>query len=451
MPSRSRPSSHVRVTRIRPGTRTKTQRRAHPHGVVPRKVVPACWRRTSRSSGPGRPDCPSPTGWPVPAAGAGRRPSPWWRRPRTAAATAPHLVLLGGGPRPLRRRRHRVLAAAAGPRPGRPPHPRGHRAAALQDDPLRRLRVPGRPRPGGPRRGAARRGHRRRRRRTCPGSAGAAARRRRERPRRTRPLGVRLPPARQPARGPHHAAPALPRLVRAHRPARLRPRHRRADGLPHPAARRRPVLRLRPAPLGRHDALVEYTEFSPAPHPRRLRGRRTPLHRRRAPAGRPRGAVHRDGRHPDDRRGDAPPDRPVRVPHRRGGRRHPPLHRLHLRRPPAPDPRRRRRPPPGRRPEPPPAHSARSRAMDAVLLRALAAGVPTDPPCSAVCSTASPCGGCCGSSTATPACTRTSPSACTRRSARCSAPPSNCPACPAAPTKVPDPLSCPAPATPETP
>ncbi len=35
MPSRSRPSSHVRVTRIRAGTRTETTGRADPHGVVP--------------------------------------------------------------------------------------------------------------------------------------------------------------------------------------------------------------------------------------------------------------------------------------------------------------------------------------------------------------------------------------------------------------------------------
>ncbi len=80
MPSRPRPSSHARVTRIRPGTRTETTGRAQPHGVAARRVVPACWRRTSRSSGRGRPGCPSPTGWPAPAAGPGRRPSPCWTR-----------------------------------------------------------------------------------------------------------------------------------------------------------------------------------------------------------------------------------------------------------------------------------------------------------------------------------------------------------------------------------
>ncbi len=318
-----------------------------------------------RRAGGGRRDRRGGGGRAVPRPPAGRtrqRAPAAVRRPagraaRTPASAAPHLVLLGGRPRPLRRRGHRVLAAAAGPRPGGPRHRRGHRAAALQDDPLRRLRTPRRPRPGGPRPRTARRGHRRRRRGRARRGAGAAARRRRHPPRPARPLGVRLPPARQSAGRPHHAAPALPRLVRAHRPARLRPRHRRTDGLPHPAARRRPVLRLRPAARPARRPGGVHRILPPPPHPRRLRGRRTALHRRRAPARRPGGAVHRDGRHPDDRRRAAPPHRPVRVPHRRGRRRHPPLHRLHLRRPPAPDPRRRRRPPS----RPPPGPAGRTR------------------------------------------------------------------------------------------
>ncbi|GAA4967869.1 hypothetical protein GCM10023238_39720 [Streptomyces heliomycini] len=54
----------------------------------------------------------------------------------------------------------------------------------------------------------------------------------------------------------------------------------------------------------------------------------------------------------------------------------------------------------GRTPVPPPAHSARSRAMDAVLLRALDSGRADGPALFSHLSPTCPCGGCCASWTA---------------------------------------------------
>lgn len=221
------------------------------------------------------------------AAGCGALRRPGRSAAGSAAAPAAHLVLLGGRGRPLRPGGDGVVGVAAGARTGRHGCPAAHRARPLQDDPLGRLRGPGGTGPEGPSGGAACRGHRRCRDRSAGRHrAGGGHGHRRGGGRPARPLGVRLPSARPAAGRPHPAAPALPGLVRPHRPAGLRPRGGRPDGLPHRAAAAGPVVRLCAADRSAHRAGRVHGVRPGAPVDRGVRRRAGGLHAPR-PAHRP--------------------------------------------------------------------------------------------------------------------------------------------------------------------
>lgn len=147
-----------------------------------------------------------------------------------------------------------------------------------------------------------------------------------------------------------------------------------------------------------------------------------PLHRRGPGPGRVRDHRAGAGRDPDDRRPVPAPGREVGVPDRSGGRRDPPVHRLHLQRRAAADRRGRRRA--GPRP-----HAAAAAGSPRPLaghgLGAAArwtAGGSTARSSSPGCSARCPPSGCCASSTAAPGRPRTCSSACAPPYCRCCAP-----------------------------
>ncbi len=276
-------------------------------------------RRRGRGCRGAVPDAPARDARRAPVRGPDRSAA------RAAAPAAADLVLLGDGPRPLRRRGDGLLGVAAGARPGRGGGPAAHRAGPLQDDPFGRLRGAGGPGPEGPAGTAASGGHRRHGDRAA-GRDGPGDGRGRGRPGggTARPLGLRLPPAPASAARPLPAPPALPRLVRPDRTAGLRPGGGRPHGLPHPAAGARPVLRVRPADRTAHRAGRVHRVRGGAAALRGVRAGAGGLHAAR-PAHRCRpGPVDGAGGDPDDRRGVRPagPGSGLRLPGRgaRAGR-----------------------------------------------------------------------------------------------------------------------------------